>query len=258
MPRPPRLNARVIRESRYSVKNAIEPALWLLAGGVLFLSFGYTEMAGSDMWWHIAAGRELFQTGTIWMVDDWSFTAHGADWHNHEWLSDIIYYAWVWAFGVESLAWWKWLVVIATYLLLQYTLYRETRSWAAAFLCAAIAIVLGAPFIDVRPHLYTLLNLSLLLYLLLGRRVAIGWLLCLFVVWVNLHGGFFFGLMALGVLLFPWRELSIDSFRKALLIGLACLAVTLLCGRRWQGYCISCPRFADRPVCPGKALCSPR
>jgi hypothetical protein len=53
-------------------------------------------------------------------------------------------------------------------------------------------------------------------------------LLCLFVVWVNLHGGFFFGLMALGVLLFPWRELSIDSFRKALLIGLACLAVTLL------------------------------
>lgn len=42
--------------------------LVLLAAGLLFLSYGYTEMAGSDMWWHIAAGRELLQTGSLWMV----------------------------------------------------------------------------------------------------------------------------------------------------------------------------------------------
>ena len=82
----------------------------LLAGAALYLSLGYTEMAGSDLWWHIAAGRELFQTGTPWMVDDWSYTAHGGDWLNHEWLADIVFFAWVDGFGLTTLVYWKWLV----------------------------------------------------------------------------------------------------------------------------------------------------
>ena len=44
---------------------------------------------------HLAAGRELLQTRTLWMVDAWSFTAAGQEWLNHEWLSDIIFYGWV-------------------------------------------------------------------------------------------------------------------------------------------------------------------
>ena len=63
------------------------------AGAILFLSLGYTEMAGSDLWWHIGAGRELVQTASPWMIDRWSFSAHGGDWLNHEWLADIIFYA---------------------------------------------------------------------------------------------------------------------------------------------------------------------
>ena len=31
--------------------------LWLAAAALLYLSFGYTEMMGSDLWWHLAAGR---------------------------------------------------------------------------------------------------------------------------------------------------------------------------------------------------------
>lgn len=209
---------------------AVDPvrALYLLAGAILFLSFGYTEMAGSDMWWHIAAGRELLQTGTLFMVDDWSFSAHGEDWLNHEWLADIFYYAWVSAFGVQALVYWKWLVVVATFLTLQYVLYRQTGSALAAFLCAGGAAAVAAPFIDVRPHLYTLLNFALLLALALERRPATWVLALLFLVWVNLHGGFFFGLMALGILLFPWRELSLDNFRGALLVGLVCLGASAI------------------------------
>ena len=158
--------------------NALERPLWIAAGLLLFLSFGYTEMMGSDMWWHLAAGRELFQTGTPWMVDDWSYTAHGNDWLNHEWLADIAYYSWAMLLGVESLVYWKWLVILATFGTLQYTLTRESGSQFAGFLCAAIAIAIAAPFIDVRPHLYTLLNYAILLALLLGRRAS-PWLLAL-------------------------------------------------------------------------------
>jgi len=203
--------------------------LFLLAAAVLlFLSFGYTEMAGSDMWWHIAAGRELAQTKTLWMVDDWSFTAGGQPWLNHEWLADVIYYGWVSAWGVESLVYWKWLVVVSTYAILLFVLTRETDSPLAALICSGLAIAIAAPFLDVRPHLYTLLNFSLLLYLLLGRHAST-WLLALvFLVWVNLHGGFFFGLMALGILLFPWRNPSPGNIRAALLVGVICLLACVL------------------------------
>ncbi len=207
---------------------ALAAALLFAAGAVLYLSFGYTEMAGSDMWWHLAAGRELLQTRTPWMVDAWSYTAGGAEWLNHEWLADLIFYGWVALGGVESIVYWKWLVILATFCTLQYVLYREAGSHLAALLCSAVAAAIAAPFIDVRPHLYSLLNFSLLLLLLLGRRPRTWLLMALFLVWVNLHGGFFFGLMALGVLLFPWRDFSLDRLRGALLIGLCCVLAACL------------------------------
>tara|TARA_R110002110_G_scaffold205066_1_gene416788 strand:- start:196571 stop:198301 length:1731 start_codon:yes stop_codon:yes gene_type:complete len=202
-------------------------ALYFIAGVLLFLSYGYTEMAGSDMWWHVAAGRELLQTGTVWMVDDWSYSAHGRDWLNHEWLSDIIYYAWVSLWGIESLVYWKWLVIVATFSLLQWVLTRYSGSALAGLVCALIAAAIAAPFLDVRPHLYSLLCFVLLLALLLDRESRTWVLALLFLVWVNLHGGFFFGLMALGILLFPWRDLRWETFKPAFVTGVICVLACL-------------------------------
>ncbi|KAA1189519.1 hypothetical protein F0M18_14275 [Pseudohalioglobus sediminis] len=202
--------------------------LLLLAGALLYLSYGYTEMAGSDMWWHLAAGRELVQTGSAWMVDDWSFSRHGEDWLNHEWFADLLYYGWVSLFGVESIVYWKWLVVVCTFLVLQVTLQRQSGDAIAAFIAAGLAAAIAAPFIDVRPHLYTLLFYCLLLYMALERSPPRRWLLPLFLLWVNLHGGFFFGLMALAILLFPWRRFSLPGLRVAVVTGLLCAAVCLL------------------------------
>ena len=198
------------------------------AGAILFLSYGYTEMAGSDMWWHLAAGRELLQTGSLWMVDDWSYTARGHDWLNHEWLADIIFYAWASLWGVAALVYWKWLVIVATFVILQRALTRASGSALAGLVCAALAIAIAAPFLDVRPHLYSLALFSLLLYLLLGRRTSTWWLAGIFLVWVNLHGGFFFGLMALGVLVFPWRQRNAGTLRAALAVGAVCLLASAL------------------------------
>ena len=228
-----RMQGTLVQESNITLpaqdKHSQVPALWLfVAGALLFLSFGYTEMAGSDMWWHVAAGRELLQTKTLWMVDDWSYSALGKDWLNHEWLSDLIFYAWTSIGGIESLVYWKWLVIVSTFTILQYVLGRESGSPFAGFVCAAIAIAIAAPFLDVRPHIYSLLNFSLLLLLLLGRQARTWLLAVIFVVWVNLHGGFFFGLMALGILVFPWRNFSLQALRAALVIGVVCLLAATL------------------------------
>jgi hypothetical protein len=190
-------------------------ALWCMAGIVTFWSFGYTEMKAGDLWWHVAAGRLLVESGSPWLVDTWSYTANGQAWLNHEWLSDVIFHLWTSVFGLAALAYWKWLVLVAAYLLLQNTLFRICGDRLAAFAGAVLAIAVAAPFLDVRPHLYTILNFCLLLALALERKPSRRILAVLFLVWVNLHAGFFFGLLALGILLAPWREIRVDTIRVA-------------------------------------------
>ncbi|MEM8660087.1 MAG: hypothetical protein AAGF35_04305 [Pseudomonadota bacterium] len=200
----------------------------LIAAALLILSYSFTEMAGGDLWWHIAAGRELVQTGSPWMVDDWSFTAHGKEWLNHEWLAGLLYYLWVSAFGVESLVYWKWLTLLATFGALLFALTRTSDSPLAALICTVIALAVAAPFLDIRPHLYSLLGFTLLLVLALQKQPNVPALALLFLAWVNLHGGVFFGLMALGVLMFPWREPTAAAFRFAIVVFLICVAAATL------------------------------
>jgi hypothetical protein len=203
-------------------------SLWLVASAVLFLSFSFTEMQGSDLWWNIAAGREIIQTKTLWLVDAWSYSSAGSEWKNHEWLADIIYYGWVSLLGVESIVYWKFLLIVTTFVLLQQVLYRGSRSWIASYICAGLAIAIAAPFLDIRPQLYSLMNFSLLLFMLLNRPCATWNLAVFFIVWVNLHGGFFFGVLALGILLFPWRDMRLDTIKPAVITGLICTGAALL------------------------------
>jgi hypothetical protein len=209
---------------------------WLVAGVLLVLGFGYTEMMGSDLWWHLAGGREIVQTGTIWLRDDWSFSEAGSRWHNHEWLADLLFYAWVQLFGVPSLVVWKWLILLVTFGLLQRVLGRVSGSPPAALLGAVFAAAVAAPFLDLRPQLYTLLAVAVLLNIALRRHPRPWELALLFLLWVNLHGGFLFGLMLLGILLLPWREPSVAGAVRAVGTVLACMLVTLLNPDGWQAY----------------------
>ncbi|TXS94078.1 hypothetical protein FV139_10750 [Parahaliea maris] len=204
-----------------------EGAAWYLLGALLFLGFGFTEMAGADLWWHLAGGREILDQGTLWLRDTWSYSAAGERWRNHEWLADLVYYGWYSLFGLKALLYWKLLVVVLCYGLLQSLLYRLCGSHAAALLLTVMALAVGAPFIDIRPHLYSLLAFVLLLHL--GVRRAPFWQFALlFLVWVNLHGGFMLGLLVLPFLLFPFNAPSWDAVWKVAKWELGCVAVCVL------------------------------
>jgi hypothetical protein len=65
--------------------------------------------------------------------------------------------------------------------------------------------------------------------MLVLERKPSRWLLApIFVIWVNLHGGFFFGLLALAVLLAPWRNIRAGSLQAAAVTVMICLAATAL------------------------------
>ena len=200
--------------------------LWLFAALVTFWSFGFTTMMGSDLWWHLASGRFITETGSLNFKDPWSFTRYGQPWMSHEWLSDVIYWAWSSWFGMATLVWWKWGVLLAAFVLLFEVLRKLSGSEPAAYLAAAFAMAVGAPFFDVRPQLYSLLGVTVVLRLALWPS-RWRWLLPLvFFVWVNLHGGFFFGLLALTVVLAVARLLG-QAPRNSLPLWLCCLAACL-------------------------------
>ncbi|HEY5283802.1 MAG TPA: hypothetical protein VIM14_13505, partial [Polyangia bacterium] len=200
--------------------------LWVLAALLTFWSFGFTTMMGSDLWWHLASGRWIWETHTLNFKDPWSFTHHGQPWQSHEWLSDVIYHAWSRLFGMETLVWWKWAVLVSAFLNLFLLLRKLSGSSLCAYVASLVAAVVGAPFFDIRPQLYSVLGVTLLFRLaLIPSRFR--WLLPLvFFLWVNLHGGFFFGLLTLTAILAVAR-LTGQSTRNALPLWLACIVSCL-------------------------------
>ncbi len=155
-------------------------------------------MLNSDLWFHLAAGRDIAEHGAVPKVDSWSFTAAGRPWHNHEWLSGLVFWKWSELFGLESLIVWQWTVLGVTSVLL-FDLLRRWCGPALAFSCLLVALVVGSPFFDIRPHLWSLLGVALVLRLTLAPSRATWPLPVAVLSWANLHGGVVFGLMALAV-----------------------------------------------------------
>lgn len=155
------------------------------------------DVAGSDLWWHLAAGRDIWERGQVPTTDPFSHTFAGADWMNHEWLWDVIYWG---AYRVDpQLVAWLNLGVIA---LLLGLLFRLGRRESGSALASGAAVWLFAAashwFLDIRPHLVTLVLVSVVL---LTRRASWApWLWPpLMAFWVNVHAGFVFGLGTIGL-----------------------------------------------------------
>ena len=204
-------------------------ALWYLAVIPSFWSFGYTPMRGSDLWWHLATGRWILEHRSLPMVDSWSFTRTGQPWLQHEWLSDVLFQAWAALFGVNSLVYWKWLILVLIFTLLFHVLRRVTGDPVASYASALLAIATAAPFLDIRPYLYSSLGYVLLLHLVLRRGKPPLYLPLIFLVWANMHGGFFFGLMVLFLLFLPPAIYGEPKDRRRVaLIWVACVLACLL------------------------------
>jgi hypothetical protein len=205
--------------------------LWYAAAGAIVWSFGYHVSAGIDLWWHLAAGPLLARRGPFGLTDPWSFTRAGAPWLHHEWLADLVFHEWTRWFGLTALVYWKWGMLIVTFLLFL----RLLRSLTGAPVSSAIALLFAAAVAgasaDIRPHLYTSLGYVVVLSLTLGRRRPPLWLPLVFVLWSNLHSGVVFGLMALAVILAANLLASpggTEQRARPALLWLACAAACLL------------------------------
>jgi hypothetical protein len=173
----------------------------------------------------------MLETGDLLQADTFTFTVAGRPWLNQQWGAEIVFALLHRAGGWEALA----LARAALVGLIFWLEYLACRA-AGAGRRAAGWLTLGALIVcldglTIRPQLLGLALFALTLWLVASRRTRprLLWLLpAVVVVWANVHGSF---VLAPVLLLFTWledRRRDEGTARRVLLVGLACVAATLL------------------------------
>jgi len=175
-------------------------ALVVLVGIFVFLSTH--PIRPHDFWWHMAAGRELVETGDIPTVDTYSSTMRGTSYPAYTiyWLAETALYTVYTAGGPALSVFVHSLVVTSAYALTLWLCHLITRSWRIAALATLFAAALGINDWNVRPQALTFWFVPFQLLAIHAYRDRDGrWLLAAFPVttalWVNCHGSFFIGLL---------------------------------------------------------------
>jgi len=215
--------------------------VWVaLTAAVAWGAFAAGSVPPNDLWWHLRAGEWILAHGTIPRVDLFSYTQVGSPWIYQAWLAEV-FLAWLHGLGGVAL-----LVAVGAALnVLGYgltfgaALVRTRGHMRVAALATLLGMIVGTAAWQVRPQLLSVPLFGGLLAALSAcqeddpRVPGAMWALPLgFVLWANLHGGFVFGLAALGIYVvariwrwvchqgpFPWRWA---------ILGTLCVAATLV------------------------------
>jgi len=178
----------------------VMPLVFLFVG----MQGAKTLLGDGDTGWHLRTGEWILAHGRVPSQDMFSFTRYGQPWYAWEWLWDVMF-GWLHLhFGMGA-------VLVASSVVLATTfglLFRLARARSGDALVALAATLVAAAGSTghwlARPHLFTML-FTVVFYTLLhrvDREDARRWLLWLLpplmVLWTNLHGGFFVGILLIG------------------------------------------------------------
>jgi len=221
---------------------------WLIP--ILFL-FGRmngarTLLGDGDTGWHIRTGEWILAHGRVPGQDIFSFTKPEQPWYAWEWLSDILM-GWLHqAGGMQAVLLGAIVLICLTFALLYSLIRRKCGNVLIAFALTAIAAGGSSIHWLARPHLFTMLFLVIFYSILEERRMRHLFILpFIAVVWTNLHGGFFIGILltcayALGELIAALLAQSDErhaalgrSWRYALAAS-GCLAASFINPYSWH------------------------
>ncbi len=171
--------------------------------GVTAFAYCLNAFRESDAFYHLAAGRLIWQTRAIPHADPFSYLAEGATWIPHEWLAELL------AYGTFNLVdYWGIMLAVALLGLASFGIAAHLARCKGAPLPVALAgtLVLGIPGFPAwiaRPQVLAVFLAALLLLILeVYRRRPRGWHLiavpALLLVWANLHGSFPLGILMAG------------------------------------------------------------
>ena len=174
-------------------------------------SYAFTPLrASQDEWWHLKTGKWIWEHRALPTNDIFTYTGENMRWYNHEWLSQLLFYAAFMAgkaIGVGSitgLVLFKSLVVVGTFGLVGWLVRLRGAAWPAVILITFLAAEISRRTIYPRPPIFSYLLLAvflLILYHWKQGRLKSRWLWilpALTVLWANLHGMVLLAIVAVG------------------------------------------------------------
>jgi hypothetical protein len=173
---------------------------WLVAAGLWAAT---QPTLGDDLWWVLATGRHIVETGAIPHQEIFSFSAPGHLWFHQEWLTHSLFYVLYRSLGGDGLAAFKVALATGTIVLLGLVAARRSGSLFCGVLAAAFAAWACEDDLDLRAKIFTVLNSIVMLAILYryrrgGSPRTLALLPPLMLLWANLHYGFVYGLVILG------------------------------------------------------------
>jgi len=174
---------------------------------VFCILFSAQKICSYDIWWHLKTGEWIWHNKGIPHVDPFSYTFHGAEWIDFEWLFQTIIYPMYQLGGFAGLIIFKVIVITFTFVILYFTCRQVDRGKPLLTIAVLFLILLVARMrFLVRPQILFLWFLALYGYLLtlyradkISTREMILCFLPLHVLWANFHSSFLMGVILVGV-----------------------------------------------------------
>lgn len=173
---------------------------------ILFTTFKIT--GDDDVFWHLATGRHIIETGHVPSADVFGFVTQGQEWMPFEWGWDVLTYGLYNLGGYTAISILRTLIFLAMFALLYLTL---KKFGVNDILIVLMFIVLSFGIMDrltPRPHAASLLFFSVLVYVFCqyryfsrGSTKLIYFLPAIFLIWANVHMGIIAGLFFFGLYL---------------------------------------------------------
>ncbi len=198
------------------------PSTWLFLVIWLILLVGGRSKMFRDpgTLWHVVVGQRILASGQVIRADPFSFTRGGHPWVADQWLAECGMAV------VHRLAGWDGLLLVAATLLAGLYAWIGTRLLRGGLrlmptiLLLAVAMLAGVPQFHVRPLVATIVLLGVTFGWLVDvengtrRRGQLWWLVPLFILWTNVHGGVLGGLGTVGLCIGGWAVSDAWRFRK--------------------------------------------
>jgi hypothetical protein len=180
-------------------------------------------LADADIGWHIRTGEQILATHSLPRTDPYSSTMQGQPWFAWEWLYDVLLGLLHRACGLSGVAWLCALLTATVFAGLLSQLLQRGTGLLLAVLLMLLAEAAAMIHLYARPHIASWL-FSLLWFVVLERWEAwdspdhaalprwIPWFFpASMLLWVNLHGGWLFGMVLLAICTFA---AFVESIRR--------------------------------------------
>ncbi|HYA28143.1 MAG TPA: hypothetical protein VEI95_04945 [Acidobacteriota bacterium] len=170
---------------------------------VLVFGTGNGILNDGDTGYHIRTGEVILKTGRVPTKDIYSSHVPALKWTAHEWLAEVIMAVVFKATGLTGLVLFFALLLAATHWLLYRVLRSQSESCILVILITLLATTTSSSHWLARPHVFSLLITLVWVHLLdqfqYRNQHTLKFLPWIMLLWVNLHGGFFIGIVLLVV-----------------------------------------------------------